>query len=205
VLEVVAAECAAIVDAAPTAVRGPRPIETLAVSPVAAQALERARVLLAQVSSFRRRREAQTGLDELRGHLTSLAPVLSRLATDDVAWELSLPDEPIHVSASASDIERCVTALVTSARDALPLGGRLALALETPGPAVASGDADVRRLDVRLVLDVQGYGGADIQVPAGLRELAGGFGGEFHVTRSDALTQQLVFRVPRAFVISHAA
>ena len=63
----------------------------------------------------------------------------------------------------------------------------------------------MRRLDVRLVLDVQGYGSADIDVPAVLRELASGFGGEFAVSRSDALSQQVTLRVPRAFVISNAA
>lgn len=204
VLEVVAAECASIVDQAPV-VRGPRPIEAVASSPVAAQALERARVLLAQVSSFRRRREGQAALDDLRAHLSTLEPVLARLATDDVHWELALPEDAIHVSASASDIERCVTALVTSARDALPLGGRLSLAVDTPGPAGAHGLSDVRRLDARLVLDAQGYGGIDISIPAALRELAATFGGEFEVTRPDALTQQLVLRVPRAFVVSHAA
>ena len=137
VLEVVAEECASIVEGTPNAVRGPRPIDAAAVSPVAAQALDRARVLLAQVSSFRRRREGQAALDELRTHLTALDPVLERLATDDVAWELSLPDEAIHVTASASDIERCVTALVAGGRDALPLGGRLSLTVETPSPAGA--------------------------------------------------------------------
>jgi PAS domain-containing protein len=205
VLEVVAAECATIVDEGPVAVRGPRPIEAVMASPVAAQALERARVLLAQVSSFRRRREGQAALDDLRAHLTTLGPLLSRLATEDVEWELSLPDEAIHVSASASDIERCLTALVASARDALPLGGRLSLSVATPGPADAVGLNDVRRLDARLVLDAQGYGLLDIHLPAALRDLAANFGGEFEVSRPDTLTQQLVLRVPRAFVISHAA
>ena len=48
-------------------------------------------------------------------------------------------------------------------------------------------------------------GSADIDVPAVLRELASGFGGEFAVSRSDALSQQVTLRVPRAFVISNAA
>jgi hypothetical protein len=131
--------------------------------------------------------------------------VLERLATDDVAWELSLPDNAIHVTASPSDIERCVTALVAGGRDALPLGGRLSLTVETPGPVGAPGVGDVQRLDARLVLDAQGYGVVDIELPAALRDLASHFGGEFEISRPDALTQRLSLRVPRAFVISHAA
>ncbi len=132
VLEAVASECAAIVGEAPTVFRGPRPIEAADVSPVAAQALQRARVLLSQVSSLRRRREGPAALDELRSHMSAIEPVLRRLATDDVSWEMRLPDADIHVSATTADMERCVTGLVTSARDALPLGGHLALTIGAP-------------------------------------------------------------------------
>lgn len=41
--------------------------------------------------------------------------------------------------------------------------------------------------------------------PATLCELAARFGGGFELSRPDTLTQRLVVRVPRAFVISHAA
>ena len=206
VLEVVAAECASIVDERPVPFAGPRAIDAeFESSPSAARALDRARVLLAQVSTFRKRREGLAALDELRTHLTALDPVLRRLATDDVAWSLSLPDDALHVSASGPDIERCLTALVTSARDALPLGGRLSLVVRTPGAADVPGTGDVHRFDAHLVLEAQGYGVADIDLPSTLREFALGFGGVLEVRRVDALTQQLSLRVPRAFVVSHAA
>ena len=206
VLEVVASECAVIVDDAPLAFRGPRPLDAApAATPAAAQALDRARVLLAQVSAFRRRREGQTALDELRTHLAALDPVLQRLATDDVSWELSLPDDAVHVGVSSSDVERCLMALVTSGRDALPLGGKLALSVRTPAAGGAPGASEVLRLDAHLVLDAQGYGVADIELPVTLRDLAAGFGGVIEVVRIDALTQRLSLRVPRAFVVSHAA
>ncbi|MCC6162857.1 MAG: PAS domain-containing protein [Acidobacteria bacterium] len=204
ILEAVAAECATIVDRAPT-VRGPRPIDAAPMDRETTDALERARVLLQQVASVRKRREAQAAIDELSGHLQSLEPVLARLATEDVTWELAVPDAPVHVCASASDVERCVTGLVTSARDALPLGGRLSLSVETPGPAMVDGDFAVRRLDARLTLSAQGYGVLPLDVPPALRDLAAAFGGEFDVARADALTQRIVLRLPRAFVVSHAA
>ena len=174
-------------------------------SPAAAQALGRARVLLAQVSAFRKRRDGQVALDELRTHLETLNPILRRLATDDVEWEVSLPAEPVHVGASAADIERCLTALVASARDALPLGGRLVLSVQTPGASRAAALADVRRLDAHLVLEAQGYGLTTFGLPATLRDLAAGFGGTLDVEQVDSLTGRVTLYVPRAFVVSHAA
>ena len=174
-------------------------------SPAAAQALGRARVLLAQVSAFRKRREGHVALDELRAHLMTLDPLLQRLATDDVAWEVSLPAEAVYVSASTSDVERCLTALVTSARDALPLGGRLALSVHTPGARQAPDLSAVRRLDAHLVLEAQGYGLTTFELPQTLRDLAAAFGGELDVERVDDLTERVSLHLPRAFVVSHAA
>ena len=67
------------------------------------------------------------------------------------------------------------------------------------------GSTGARADTARLVLDAQGYGVVDIELPAALRDLASHFGGEFEISRPDALTQRLSLRVPRAFVISHAA
>ena len=205
VLEAVATECTAIVNEAPVAVRGPRALDAPVMSPAAAQALGRARVLLAQVSAFRKRRDGQVAIDELRAHLGTLDPVLRRLATDDVTWEVMLPQESVHVGASAADLERCLTALVTSARDALPLGGRLSLWVQTPGARQAPDFADVRRLDAHLVLEAQGYGLTAFELPATLRDLAAGFGGMLDVEQVDSLTGRVTLHVPRAFVVSHAA
>ena len=87
----------------------------------------------------------------------------------------------------------------------LPLGGRLTLAVETPDPGDAAGSSSVRRLDAGVVLLAQGYGVDAIALPPGLHELAGGFGGGLEVERIDALTQRVTLRIPRAFVIAHAA
>ena len=205
VLDAVAKECAAIVDEGPVNVRGPRPLDAPAVKPAAAQALDRARVLLSQVSAYRKRRDGHSTVDDLRGHLTALEPVLQRLATEDVAWELTVPGEAVYVGASGSVVERCLTAIVTSARDALPLGGRLSLSVDVPDASDPSGAPGVRRLDAVLVLDAQGYGIDAIALPPALQDLAAGFGGVLDVEPLDALTQRVSLRIPRAFVISHAA
>ena len=144
-------------------------------------------------------------MDDLRGHLTALEPVLQRLATEDVAWELTVPGEAVYVGASGSVVERCLTAIVTSARDALPLGGRLSLSVDVPDASDPSGVPGVRRLDAVLVLDAQGYGIDAIALPPALQDLAAGFGGVLDVEPLDALTQRVSLRIPRAFVISHAA
>ena len=90
-----AAECATIVDEGATPPPGPRPVDAPEASPVAAQALDRARLLLGQVAGFRKRRQGRPAIDELREHLLALDPVLARLATDDVTWTTPGPPDII--------------------------------------------------------------------------------------------------------------
>ena len=151
-------ECSAIVDGAPATVSGPRPLDAPAMQPGGcAGAWSGSGPALAGL----RLQEAPRGTRDarrLRAHLTASNPLLQRLATDDVAWELTLPGEAVYVGASAIRVERCLTATrdersrcVATRR---PAGALRAHARTRQAPIFQA----VRRLDAVLVLDAQGYG-----------------------------------------------
>ncbi len=205
VLEAATAECRTVVETASTRVTGPRPVDEAGQSDhtVGARALARAQALLAQLSVFGRRRTVQPKAHELKAHLGALEPLLRRLATDDVAWRLEFGEEEAHACVAPADLERCLTALVTSARDALPLGGQITMRLSAD--QAATEPTGVRRPEVLLAIDVQGYGLADIEVPGAIGDLVAGMGAHVAVERADALGARLILRLPRAFVVRHAA
>jgi PAS domain-containing protein len=206
VLEVATAECAALVSSVSGRPRGPRPLDAVRDSEPGTdrRALGRAQVMLAQLSTMGRRRATSQALD-LPAQLRDMAPMLQRLAGDDVRWHLDLPSEPVHACVTVSQLERCVTALVTAVRDALPLGGQLSLTLDAAGPASFSSENGVTRADVLCILEAQGYGLTAVDVPASVSELAGGLGATLRVEAVDALTNAVVLRLPRAFVVTRAA
>jgi hypothetical protein len=131
--------------------------------------------------------------------------MLQRLAGDDVRWHLDLPCEPVHACVTASQLERCVTALVSAVRDALPLGGQLSLTLDAAGPASFSSENGVIRADVLCILEAQGYGLTAVDVPPSVSDLAGALGATLRVEAVDSLTAAVVLRLPRAFVVTRAA
>ena len=194
-----------VVETATTRVSGPRPVDEAGQSEhtAGARALARAQALLAQLSVFGRRRVVQSKAHDLKAHLDALEPLLRRLATDDVAWQMELGEDDAYACISPADLERCVTALVTSARDALPLGGQITLHVSAGNAATEP--SGVRRPEVLVAIDVQGYGLADLEVPGTIRELVAGMGAHVAVERDDALGARLSLRLPRAFVVRHAA
>ncbi|BCS31336.1 hypothetical protein TBR22_A05360 [Luteitalea sp. TBR-22] len=208
-LEALADECLAIVEAPSTGPRGPRALDAQpAAEPAGQAALARARVLLAQLATVRRRRQARVAVDDLTGHLTALDPLLARLATDDVNWVASCPDTVIHVPVAPPDVERCLTAAVATMGEALPLGGHLSLRVASCDEHVA-GDAHapapMRRPAVEIRLEAQGFG-VRAPVPSqGLRDLVSGIGGTLETGQDHELSAHLVVRLPRALAIAHAA
>ncbi len=204
VLEAAAAECRTVVETAGSRLRGPRPVDESGESAhsTGGQALARAQAMLAQLSAFGRRRSVAAAHD-LAAHLEAAQPLLERLATEEVAWQLDLPAEPIHASVTAAEFERCVTAMVAIGRDALPVGGQLTLALgagETSASAMG-----VRRPMAAVTVLAQGYGLVEPAVTPALRELADSLGASVDVECVDAFTARLTFELPRAFVMTHVA
>ena len=206
VLEVATSECAALVASVSELPRGPRPIEAMRDSDGGAdrRALGRAQVMLAQLSTMGRRRPTSRALD-LPAQLLDMSPMLQRLAGDDVRWHLDLPSDTVHACVAAPDLERCMAAVVSAVRDALPLGGQLSVTLDAAGPAHLSDNDGVTRADVSCIVEAQGYGLTAVDVPASARELARGLGATLRVDPVDAMTASVVLRLPRAFVVVRAA
>lgn len=204
VLEVATAECANLVATPAARVLGPRRVDR---SPgdddqPDAEAVTRAQVMLGQLTALGRRRSTARA-EDLRARLDSLAPLLERLGGDDVLWSLTLPEAPVHACVAAVEFERCVTALVTSGRDALPLGGRLSLSLQDD--AAGAPTAGIRRPESLLTLAIQGYGRTDLRVPDAVADLTTGMGARLEIVELDAMGAEIRLRVPRAFLLTHAA
>jgi PAS domain-containing protein len=206
-LEALADECLAIVDDPPAVPRGPRALDA---SPdtdgAGATALARARVLLAQLSSCRRRRQEPVALDDLATHLPALDLLLARLATDDIGWTASYPSVPVHVPVAPADVERCLTGAVAAMREALPLGGQIAMRVDMLDRCEVEGAGQpTLRPGVEICLDAEGYGVQAPTVPQGVRDLVARVGGTLIIHDPAALSVRLTVRLPRAVVIARAA
>jgi hypothetical protein len=109
----------------------------------------------------------------------------------------------VHACVSGVEFDRCVTALVTSGRDALPLGGRLTLTLREEVPVTAS--SGIRRPEALITVALQGFGRTDVQLPSAVTDLITSMGGRIQVTATDAMGAEMALRMPRAFLLTHAA
>ncbi len=133
VLSAATAECATLVDTGSRALSTARAkISDDVDVEQAMQALSRTQAVLAQLAGFARRRARRPALRDLRALLDQISPVLVHVTGDDVTWTMSTGDEPLYASLDSSELEQCMTAIVTQGREALPLGG--------PDEAVADRD-----------------------------------------------------------------
>lgn len=74
---------------------------------------------------------------DLRQVVQQAEPVLRRILGEGVALELRLPDEPLVVQADASQLQQVLVNLTANAREAMPGGGALEIALEAAGSGAA--------------------------------------------------------------------
>jgi signal transduction histidine kinase len=90
---------------------------------------DRAATLTRQLLSFSRGQPIRPRPTNLVEVLNGLGSLLRRLIGEDVDFHLELPRRPVTVVADPSQIEQLVVNLAANARDAMPKGGRLAVAL----------------------------------------------------------------------------
>jgi len=148
-LTAILSHAALLQDSLPAADPGRQDLDGIVAS--AQRAAHLTRSLLAYGRKQTLRKE---GLD-LRDVVRAVEPLVRRLIGGDVAFAVSLPEEPLGVVADAAQIEQVLVNLCTNARDAMPGGGRLGVEArrvvlgddEARGHGLASG-APFVRIDV---------------------------------------------------------
>jgi hypothetical protein len=201
VLSAATAECATLVDTggraleqARTHIGGDVDVEQ------AIQALGRTQAVLAQLAGFARRRARRPALRDVRDLLEQMSAVLVHVTGDDIDWSMDLGEDALHASIDASELEQCLAAIATLAREALPLGGQVRLELDArlEGGAVEEGRG--ARPDSEVALVLQGYGLQAVIVPAAVQTQVLRLGADLEVTQPDHLTARVALRLPRVFV-----
>jgi two-component system, cell cycle sensor histidine kinase and response regulator CckA len=125
------------------------------------KAADRSSTLTRQLLTFSRRQVVEPRVIDLGETVRGMQAMLRRLLGEDV--ELALRDDgtPRHVYADAGQIEQVVMNLVVNARDAMPQGGCIELAIEgvrLQGSPVAGEPAPVSGDFVRLRVRDGGHG-----------------------------------------------
>lgn len=105
-------------------------------------AANRAASLSRQILAFYRGAEPSAGLVPLHEVVEGMRPMLSRLLTGGVALRTLPAAEPVHVWADAAQLEQVLLNLVVNARDAMPRGGEVVVAVER---------AEVRAAEARVL------------------------------------------------------
>jgi signal transduction histidine kinase len=93
----------------------------------------RASELTRQLLAFSRRQILQTQDIDLRDVVTKMDTLLQRLIGEDVRLQTILGSEPVIVRADQTQLEQVVMNLAVNARDAMPEGGTLTVAVLSDG------------------------------------------------------------------------
>ena len=201
VLSAATAECTALVDTGGRALATAREVLTSdADVDLAVQALARTQAVLAQLAGFSRRRARRPVLRDLQALLEQISPVLVHVIGDDITWTMATGHEPLHASLDVSELEQCLTAIVTQGREALPLGGQMKLSLT---PIMHEGHPDPgrgTRPEIEVAIELQGYGLQPVVVPPTVQTQVMRLGAELLTEQPDHLTTRLVLRLPRVFI-----
>ncbi len=92
-------------------------------------AVARGKKLIEKLLAFSRREELKIEPLDLRKLITDFEPTLRRLLPENIDIQIDPPDGLDKVLASAGSVEQIVMNLATNARNAMPEGGQLRLAL----------------------------------------------------------------------------
>lgn len=203
VLSAATAECATLLEIgsrALDAARANRPTQVDVEG--ATEALSRTQAVLTQLAGFARRRARRPVLREIRALLEQVAPVLVHVTGEDVSWTLDTGDEPLYASLDASELEQCLTALVTQGREALPLGGHLRLTLRPLVRDLALDEGRGTRPEIEIEIELRGYGLQPLVIPPAVHTQALHIGAELSSRQPDHLTSRVRLLLPRVFVTS---
>jgi two-component system, cell cycle sensor histidine kinase and response regulator CckA len=113
------------------------------------RAADRATALTGQLLTFGRRQVLQPRVLDPAAVVGDLTPMLQRLLGDHVTLVATAMVDPVHVRIDRSQLEQVVVNLAINARDAMPDGGRLTIAVERVEPVPRrAGDESLARISV---------------------------------------------------------
>ncbi|MBA2356022.1 MAG: response regulator transcription factor [Acidobacteria bacterium] len=203
VLSAATAECATLVDAGRRALDAARDVLPSHVDvDDASHALTRTQAVLTQLAGFARRRARRPVLRDIRSLLEQMAPVLVHITGDDVSWGLDTGEHALYASLDASELEQCLSSLVTQGREALPLGGQVRLTLRDLVREASIRDGRGARPEIEIAIELRGYGLQPLVVPPAVQTQALRIGAELASTQPDHLTSRITLLLPRVFVTS---
>jgi PAS domain S-box-containing protein len=125
------------------------------------RAAHTAAALTRQLLAFSRQRPAEPSAQDVHAIVGGVKQLLTRLIGEQIALELTLTGEPVPVMAEECEIQQIVLNLAVNARDAMPLGGRLAILVDTreiDGTDSNAGLALARGRYVRISVADTGHG-----------------------------------------------
>jgi PAS domain S-box-containing protein len=133
--------------------------------------LERGRQLTRRLLDFARRGDGAAAMVDVREVIVGVEPLLRRLIGNTVAVELALAAEPLPATIQVGQLEQALINLAINARDAMPGGGRLQIAVQpaagrtapaTEGAGrtiiVVEPDRSIRHGDVEITVTDDGDG-----------------------------------------------
>ncbi len=96
-------------------------------------AADRAGGLVRQLLIFSRRREPKRETVDLVRVVTDVSGILGRLIGTAIKTEVTVPNTPVFIDVDRGQLEQAIINLAVNARDAMPVGGRLRIAVEGAG------------------------------------------------------------------------
>jgi two-component system, NtrC family, sensor kinase len=113
-----------------------------------ANATERGGSLTRQLLAFSRRQMLQPSVIDLSQHLPEIREMLSRSLRGDIVIRVVVPRRPCYVKVDPSEFELALLNLAFNARDAMPSGGSLTIAVK---PVLMRGKASEEGLNGEFV------------------------------------------------------
>jgi len=92
-----------------------------------ASTAQRAAQLTRQLLAFSRKQMLQPVVFDVSQTVREMSSMLRRVIGEDIALEVTLPEEPLRCRTDAGQIEQAILNLVVNARDAMPRGGTLTI------------------------------------------------------------------------------
>jgi len=117
--------------------------------------VERARGILRQLLSFARRAENSSRPVDVRLVVEALLPLLRQLIGQDIRIDTELEDEPMIARLDAGQLDQALINLAINARDAMPRGGRLTIAVAPVGRRGSSIEIAVRDSGSGIAPEIQ--------------------------------------------------